>query len=423
MAPLKILICGGGIAGNALAFLLSKLGHTITVLERFPSLRTTGLQIDLRGHGIQVLQRMGLEDSFRSRGAPEQGTRAVDRSGNVRAFFPANRSGKGLQSFTTDYEIMRGDLCRMLFEENKGAVRYVFDTTVESLEQDGKVVDVKLANGESGRYDLVVGADGVGSRIRKKFVRAGKTDGFNPIKDLYIAYFTIPSKAQSEDEFVATVYMAPGGRGIMTRRNRDDALQIYMSCQNSLPKLRDCRPGDVAVEKEAFAEIFQGAGWQTEEIIRAMATTDDFYLERMGLVQLDAWSKGRVTLVGDAGYCPSANTGMGTTSAFVGAYVLAGEIAKHCGDTEKSAGGDGLPAALAGYEQRFRPFMAQVQEGVSEGLGLPTSAFGIGILNVLLSVASWMKWNIFGAMVLRENVKNWELPEYKELTQALAGGK
>jgi 2-polyprenyl-6-methoxyphenol hydroxylase-like FAD-dependent oxidoreductase len=109
---------------------------------------------------------------------------------------------------------------------------------------------------------------------------------------------------------------------------------------------------------------------------------------------------------------------MGTTSAFVGAYILAGEIAKHCGGDAQN-----LPRALSGYEQRFRPFMAQVQEGVSEGLPIPTSAFGIGILNLLLSVASWMNWNIFGSMVLRENVKNWELPEYKELTQALAGGK
>jgi 2-polyprenyl-6-methoxyphenol hydroxylase-like FAD-dependent oxidoreductase len=92
----------------------------------------------------------------------------------------------------------------------------------------------------------------------------------------------------------------------------------------------------------------------------------------MGVVKLESWSHGRVTLVGDAAYCPSANTGMSTTSGIVGAYILAGEVGRHCGrsDIEDADAGDdtydGLAIALKAYEQKFRPFIDQVQEGVLE---------------------------------------------------------
>lgn len=79
MRTLRVLICGAGVAGNALAFWLSRQGHVVTIVERALSLRTTGLQIDLRGHGVTVLRRMGLEKAFRSLSVDEEGP-AVRRS-------------------------------------------------------------------------------------------------------------------------------------------------------------------------------------------------------------------------------------------------------------------------------------------------------------------------------------------------------
>ena len=418
---MKVLISGGGIAGNALAFWLSKLGHDITIIERFSTLRTTGLQLDLRGHGVDVLKRMGLEQSFRSKMAPEQGLQIVDKSGRRRAYFPANKSGKGRQSFTTDWEIMRGDLCRLIYDATKDRAKYVFGTSIESFEETNDSIEVRFTNGETDKFDLLVGADGVGSRTRKMMLGPNTPDAFYPLKDLYVAYFTVPQPMQEGEEYLATVYMAPGRRGVMTRRQVAHEMQVYLGCTVDSERLKKSRPGDTKEEKEALAEIMQGAGWQIDGITKFMKNSDDFYLERMGLVKLDSWSRGRVALVGDAAYCPSANTGMGTTSSMVGAYILAGEIGKYCGLVKKENEGtdikDRLNTALKAYEQRFQPFMKQVQKGVLEESSslMPSTAFGIAVMNCLMGVASLLRLDIFGKYFLKEEVKGWDLPEYEDM--------
>jgi len=154
MAPLKVLICGGGIAGNALAFWLTKSNHDVTVVERYPDLRVTGLQVDLRGPGIEILKRMGLDEGFRACAAKEQGIHFVSSSGREWAYFPANKSGKGAQTFTSDYEIMRGDLTRLLHGGSKA--RYVFGTSIESYQDKGDSVEVVFSDGKTEQFDLYV---------------------------------------------------------------------------------------------------------------------------------------------------------------------------------------------------------------------------------------------------------------------------
>jgi 2-polyprenyl-6-methoxyphenol hydroxylase-like FAD-dependent oxidoreductase len=426
---MKVLISGAGIAGNALAFWLSKLGHDVTVIERSPNLRTTGLQLDLRGHGIEVMKRMGLEEAFRAKQVPEQGMQMVDKSGKRRAYFPASKSGNGPQTLTTEFEIMRGDLCRLMYNATKDRTMYVFGTSIECFEEKEDSVEVRFTDGKKDQFDLVVGADGQGSHIRKIMFGSDIEDAaYHPLQGVYMAYFTIPRMIQEGEEYIATTYLATGKRGIMTRRHSPHEIQVYIGCTSASKRLKDALLGGNAGEqKAAWAETFQGAGWQTKEIFESlMDVNTNFYCECPALVKLDNWSKGRVTLIGDAGYCPTVTTGMGTTSAIVGAYILAGEIRRHCGRSDGALADEvddsksSLATALEAYQRKFQPFMDQVQKGVSvsEETGildkLVSSSFGIGIVNHLMSIASFFRLNL-GRWSLKEEVKGWDLPVYEEL--------
>lgn len=257
---------------------------------------------------------------------------------------------------------------------------------------------------------------------RKMMLGSDTADAFYPLDGVYVAYFTIPRPIQEGEEYIATMYMAPGRLGMMTRRHSSDEIQVYIGYTTNSEQLKTVRQGGAKEEKEALVKIFQGAGWQTEEILNSLNDAKDFYGERVGLVKLESWSHGCVTLVGDAAYCPSANTGMGTTSGIVGAYILVGEIGRHCGGSnrEDADGGDdtkdGLATALKAYERKFQPFMTQVQKGLSDDSDWKfwSTPFGIGVLHCLLGVASLLRVNI-GKWMLRENVKGWDLPEYEEM--------
>lgn len=416
MTQLKVLICGAGIAGNALAFWLSKLGHNTTVIERFPGLRATGLQVDLRGPGIQVMRRMGLEEAFRARSVPEQGLQLVDGRGRQWGYFPANRSGKGLQSLTTDFEIMRGDLCQLLHDATKGRAKYVFGMYVQQIKQTDDFAEVLFSDGSKERFDLVVGADGQGSRTRRMMLDVDAPDPFHSL-GVYAGYFTIHQELREGEAYNATAFITTQSRGIMTRRHDPHKFQAYLFCNpESSDRLKNSSKGDVDDEKQALAEVFRGAGWQTEEILRGLTEADDFYCERMGVVKLDCWSRGRVALVGDAAYCPSAMTGMGTPCSIVGAYILAGEIGKSCGRDK-----DSITAALKMYEQKFRPFMDQVQKGLTDDKNymdrFPSSPMGISTVYFLFWVASLLRLDFLARFILRENIKGWELPEYPEMVR------
>jgi 2-polyprenyl-6-methoxyphenol hydroxylase-like FAD-dependent oxidoreductase len=203
-----------------------------------------------------------------------------------------------------------------------------------------------------------------------------------------------------DGKYLATAYMATGGGIIMTRRHNAEYIQAYLSYRGGSSadrRITDAHSQGVQAVKGAFAHIFTGAGWKADEVLESITPQDNFYCERMGLVQLERWHPGRVALVDDAAYCPTATTGTGTASAVVGAYVLAGGIARSWdGDTrEGTTTGRHLEAARRGYEDRFPPFMDQVQSGLLEGKGgmdmMPTSALGITLLNFLMGAASLLK--------------------------------
>lgn len=405
MAPLKVLICGGGCAGPALAYWLARGGHQVTVVERFPALRVTGAQIDLRGQGIEAVKRMGLLDAVRSKCVDEEGVAYVDSQGRIKATLMANKSGKGAQSLTSEYEFMRGDLVRILYDATKDNVEYIFDTTVVRFEQEEERVVAYFSDGSSDTFDLLVGADGQGSRIRQGILPHGAASPYRRL-GLHIAYWFIPRSAT--DDNLARTYHCLGGRMIMRRSHEGAETQAAFVLRDDSPELSSIPKAPVEQQKEFWTQRFRGAGWETERFLEGMQTTTNWFCQEIVQVCTDTWYKGRVVLLGDAAYCPSPFSGMGTTASLVGAYVLAGEINWNTED---------LPQAFANYDKILRPLVNEVQQlnPTLLKLAIPQTAWGIALMHFIFGLVCFLRIPDLISRFSSDRDGDWKLPDYPEL--------
>jgi 2-polyprenyl-6-methoxyphenol hydroxylase-like FAD-dependent oxidoreductase len=321
MPPPSILIIGGGVAGNALASLLlllplpiPSLPH-ITVLERSSASCSYGQNIDVRGTGIEILRKLGVEDQVRAATTGEEGVKIVDEKNRVWAQMAADKTGR-VQTGTSDVEVLRGRLTEILRKRAEvlsaqvkacggEGIEFVNRDWLGSLEQDGDKVRVVFANsGEKKSYDLVVGADGLQSLTRRMVWGAeGEEDRTKRI-GAYGGFFSMP-KGET-DSLWRRWYHAPGKLGIMVRpSDQPDRSTVFMIVVND----RDSRfrqvakvgSRSVARQKELLGEYFQNAGWESERIVTEMNAADDFYYDVLAQIKMDGWSKGKVVLLGDAG--------------------------------------------------------------------------------------------------------------------------
>ncbi|MER0478264.1 FAD-dependent monooxygenase [Streptomyces sp. Edi2] len=398
---LRVLVAGGGVAGQALAFWLTRGGHRVTVAERFPALRATGAQVDLRGQGIEAVSRMGLLDAVRGALVDEAGVAFVDARGKAKATIMANTSGKGRQTLTSEYEIMRGDLVRILHDATKNDTEYVFGKSVDGFEQDEHKVIAHFSDGSSGEFDLLIGADGQGSRIRRVLL----PQSFDPYwrVGIHIAYWFVPRIAS--DSNIRDTYMAPKGRQIMRRSHNPTETQVYFAMREESEEASAIHRAPVERQQEFWAGRFRDAGWQTERFVDGMRTSPFFYSQEIAQVRTDTWSQGRVVLAGDAAHCASPYSGMGISGGLVGAHVLAGEINRRPGD---------LPTALANYDRTLRPFVNEIQGEVNPRLlrlGMPMTQQAIDVFQATTAFACFLRVPELAARFFREDRGgDWQLP-------------
>lgn len=366
---MKILISGAGIAGPSVAFWLQQHGFQPTIVERAPRLRAGGYIIDFWGAGFDVADRMGLVPQILQRGYRFTEVREVDLGGKrvggfaVRAF---ERMSGG--RFTS---LPRSELAALIFDALGERVETIFDDSITAVEHRDGGVRVHFERTASRIFDLVVGADGLHSQVRRLVF--GEETRFERYLGLKVAAFSI-SGYHPRDELVYVTHTDVGqqiGRFAM----RDDRTMFLFVFRDGDPDI----PGNLAGQKDLLRERFAGSGWECPRILDALYRVDSLYIDRVSQIRMDRWTQGRVALVGDAAFCVSLLGGQGSALAIVAAYILAGELKRANGDHE---------AAFARYQERLGVFIAGKQQAAIKlaPFFAPKTQFGVFLRNQIMKL-------------------------------------
>ncbi|MGW6280515.1 FAD-dependent monooxygenase [Kribbella sp. NPDC055071] len=367
-----VLISGASVAGPALAYWLQRYGYTVTVVERAPAPRPGGYAVDFRGASMTVLERMGILEAVKAKATNMGEITYVNEQGKkVAATPPSALSG--------ELEILRGDLVEILYGQTAGTTEYLFGDSITDLHDDGSGVDVVFESGLRRRFDLVIGADGQHSNVRRLTFGAESSYAHN--LGYYVSVSTVPNHLNLD--YSGQILNVPG-KAVGTysaRENTEAKALFYFSAKEKI----DYDRRNLESQKAIVDQNFAGIGWEVPTLLAGMRQAPDFYFDSITQIKLDSYSRGRVALVGDAGYCASPLSGMGTSLAVVGAYVLAGEL--------RAAGGDYVKA-FAAYDEQMKKFVIACQKLAEEGAMwfIPGSKGFMKLRNLTLRMMPYLPW-------------------------------
>jgi 2-polyprenyl-6-methoxyphenol hydroxylase-like FAD-dependent oxidoreductase len=332
---MRILISGASVAGPVLAYWLTRRGFDVTVVERAPALRKTGGHaVDLFRPAMEISERMGVLPRIEefATGTTELVVHRPWASRPARIDY-----AKLLAAFSERHvEIMRDDLSEIYYDASRDDVEYLFGDQITAITDDG---DVSFQDGAPRRFDLIVGADGLHSGVRRIVFGDDVPERF---LGGYLSVVSVPKSLARDGEMSG--YFEPNRiTMIYTADHLDDARAVFMFRPRQSLNY-DHR--DVPRQQAQLRAAFSGMAAEVDRWLDEVERTPAFYFDAITQLEMTGWSRGRVTLVGDAGYCPGPAVGGSTSLAVYGAYVLAGEIAK--------AGGDHT-AAFAAYERTMLP--------------------------------------------------------------------
>jgi 2-polyprenyl-6-methoxyphenol hydroxylase-like FAD-dependent oxidoreductase len=358
-----VLISGAGIAGATLAWWLARTGFVPTVVERAGKTRSSGAPVDVQGQALEIVTAMDLSGPMRQAAT------------HVREMIFLN--GRGREAAKVDMavfsdgggniELPRGDLARLLCDASRKDAEYIFNDQITALEETPSGVDVRFESGAERHFDLLIGADGLHSRVRE--LAFGPEAAFVRHAGFYFA--TMPLPDERPDPGKVLLYNSPG-RAIAIHPARDKALCAFIFRH---PQVSDLNPRHSAQHRLILEAAYANQGWRSGELIERANASDDLYFDAVSQVKLETWSRGRIALVGDAASCLSLFGG-GSSNAIIGAQILAKEL---------GAARDHR-TAFARYEQQHRPLVESGLRNFSRTAGqiVPRTSAAIAIRNLAI---------------------------------------
>ncbi|MBO1417871.1 FAD-dependent monooxygenase [Streptomyces sp. FH025] len=385
----KVLISGASIAGPALAHWLVRYGFEVTVVELAPALRGGGQNVDFRGPThLTVLERMGVLEELRALDTGGSPMTFVDADGRQRLHLPAEFAGGEL-------EVPRGELAQLLHRHSAARAEYLFGDSITALEETPSGVRVSFRGAAPREFDLVIGADGLHSNVRR--LAFGPESRFVRHLGYYAATWGLPNDGGLP---VGSVGLNVPGRLMSVGADHRDPTRAGAFCVFASPELRYDRH-DPERQKALVRAAYAGLGWRVPRLLESLDAAPELYFDSISRADVPAWSAGRIALLGDAA-CGATIGGMGTGTAVVAAYVLAGELALARGDHR---------AAFARYERLLRGYARGCQKG-GDRTGpflAPRTAAGLRFRNGLLS----RRWALDRMLELGKHVTSVELPDYE----------
>ncbi|MFA1704704.1 FAD-binding domain [Mycobacterium intracellulare] len=386
---MRIAISGAGVAGAALAHWLHRTGHTPTLIEQAPHLRTGGYMIDFWGVGYQVAKRMGIEGPIRAAGYEMERLRSVGPRGEVRADVDVDVFRRLLGADFTS--LPRGDLAAAIYATIEDQVETVFGDSISFVDERDDGVRLGFERGGARDFDLLIGADGLHSNVRRLVF--GPEREFERYLGCKVAACMVDGY-RPRDELDYVTYAEPGRQlaRFALRGDRTTFLFIFRADHDDT----DAPP------KDQLRNTFADCGWEAHDMLAALDDVDDLYFDVVSQIHMNRWSRGRVLLIGDAAGCISLLGGEGTGLAITEAYVLAGELARAGGDHRR---------AFDAYETRLRPFIEGKQAGAARFIGFfaTRTRCGLWLRNLALRT---MNFAPMTRLLARDVRDDFELPDY-----------
>ncbi|KRE64780.1 FAD-dependent monooxygenase [Paenibacillus sp. Soil750] len=343
----SILVSGASFAGLSTAYWMKKLGYNVTVVEIAEGLKKGGTPVNIRGNTIDIVKRMGLFDQIQSNRITME-MMEIKNSDDVTERLDIIQNDNE-QLGEAEYEIERDVLLNMMLEAVKDDVEFIFGDSIASLKEESNGVDVAFKGGQKRSFDLVFGCDGIHSAVRKYCF--GEEAEFSHFLKTYFS-ITIVNKSLIREN-TTQMYNEPGKAVFLNAYNNKTDIVLCFFSEKEIPY--DYRNEEQ--QRNIIVNQFSGLGWRTPELLEEVKNSKTFYFDKLCQMKMATWSKGRVALVGDAGYCASPAAGMGGSLAIDGAAALADAFQKCHGDFE---------LAFQEYNKSFRPFIEEVQASAAK---------------------------------------------------------